>query len=84
MLCLYGLFGSSWHVLLYLFALLFQKLLKFLLANCLGQRSSIGLDRSIPLLGAALPEPETIMYLEMFSLDDLAYRPIDDFIPSVD
>lgn len=24
------------------------------------------------------------MYLQMFSLDDLAYSPIDDFIPAVD
>lgn len=84
MLRLYRLLGSSWHVELYLFALLFQKLLKFLLANGLGQSSRIGLDRSIPLLGVALPESKTIMYLQMFSLDDLAYSPIDDFIPAVD
>ena len=45
---------------------------------------AVGLDRSVPLLGAALPESKTIVYLQVLSLDDLAYGPIDDLIPAVD
>lgn len=83
LLRLYDLLRPSWHVELKLPALLFQKLLKFLLANGLGHHAGVGLDRSIPLLGAALPEPKTIVYLQVLALDDLAYRPIDDLIPAV-
>lgn len=65
-------------------ALLLQKLLKFLLANGLGQRGRPGLDRGVSLLGAALFEAEAIMDLEVFSLDGPADGPIDDFVPAVD